>query len=71
MHAVLNRKWNMEAQVIFLNPFTVCSSCKREFVVFPFVDKETNRTKRTFARSPSMKKPTCNKVKVELGSKGT
>jgi hypothetical protein len=25
-----------------LNPFTVCSSCKRKFVVFPLVDEETN-----------------------------
>ncbi len=28
--------------VIFLNPFTICSSCKWKFVVCPFVDKETN-----------------------------
>jgi hypothetical protein len=34
----------MEALAIFPNPFTVCSSCKREFVVCPFVDKETNRS---------------------------
>ncbi len=27
---------------IFLNPFTVCSSCKWKFFVGPFVDKETN-----------------------------
>jgi hypothetical protein len=26
----------------FLNPFTVCSSCKRNFVVCQFVDEETN-----------------------------
>jgi hypothetical protein len=26
----------------FLNPFTVCSSCKRKFVICPFVDGETN-----------------------------
>jgi hypothetical protein len=32
----------MEAQVIFLNPFTVGSSCKRKFVICPFVYKETN-----------------------------
>jgi hypothetical protein len=27
--------------VIFI-PFTVCSSCRRKFVVCPFVDEETN-----------------------------
>jgi hypothetical protein len=32
----------MVAQVIFLNSFTICSLCKRKFVVYPFVDKETN-----------------------------
>jgi hypothetical protein len=26
----------------FLNPFTVCSSYKRKFVICPFVDEETN-----------------------------
>ncbi len=36
-------KWKMEAQAIFLSPFIVCSSCKRKFVVWPFVDEETNR----------------------------
>jgi hypothetical protein len=37
-----NLKWKpkTKAQAIFLNPFTVCSSCKRKFVVCPFVDKE-------------------------------
>jgi hypothetical protein len=35
-----NRK--TEAQVIFLNPCTVCSSCTRKFVICPFVDEETN-----------------------------
>jgi hypothetical protein len=33
---------NSEAQAIFLNSFTVCSSCKRKFVVFTSVDEETN-----------------------------
>jgi hypothetical protein len=37
-----NSKRKMEAQLIFLNMFTVCSLCKRKFVVFPFVDEETN-----------------------------
>jgi hypothetical protein len=31
-----------EAQAIFLNPFTVCSSCKKKVVICPFVEKETN-----------------------------
>jgi hypothetical protein len=34
----------MEAQAIFLHPFTICSSCTRKFVVFPFIDEETNRS---------------------------
>jgi hypothetical protein len=37
-----NRKRKMKAQSDFLNPFTVCSSCKQKFVVCPFVDEETN-----------------------------
>jgi hypothetical protein len=28
----------------FLNPFTVCSWCKRKFVICPFVDEETNKS---------------------------
>jgi hypothetical protein len=32
----------MEAQVFFLNPFTICSSYKQKFVICPFVDEETN-----------------------------
>ncbi len=35
-------KWKMEAQSIFLNPFTICSSFKRKFVVCPFDYEETN-----------------------------
>jgi hypothetical protein len=31
-----------EVKAIILNPFTVCSSCKRMFVVFLFANKETN-----------------------------
>jgi hypothetical protein len=31
---------------IFLDPFTVCSSCKRKFFVCPFVDEETNGSYR-------------------------
>jgi hypothetical protein len=37
-----NREWKTEAQTISLNLFTVYSSCKRKFVVCPFVDEETN-----------------------------
>jgi hypothetical protein len=35
-------KWKTEAQAIFLNLLTVSPSCKRKFVVCPFVDEETN-----------------------------
>jgi hypothetical protein len=35
-------KRKTEAQAIFLNLFTVCSSCKRKFVVCPSVNEETN-----------------------------
>ncbi len=37
-------KWKTEAHAIFLNPFTVCSSYKRKFIVVPFADEVTNRT---------------------------
>ncbi len=36
------KKQKAEVQVIFRNPFTVCSLCKRRFVVCPFVNEETN-----------------------------
>jgi hypothetical protein len=36
-------KRKTEVQVIFLNPFTVCSLCIRKFVVCPFIDEETSR----------------------------
>jgi hypothetical protein len=32
----------MQTLAIFLNPFTVCSSCNRKFVICPFVDEEKN-----------------------------
>jgi hypothetical protein len=35
-------KQKTEAQAIFPNPFTVCSSCKRKFAVCPFVAEVTN-----------------------------
>ncbi len=34
-------KWNT-SQVIFLKPFTFCSSCKWKFFICQFVDNETN-----------------------------
>jgi hypothetical protein len=40
--AVSNGKQKMEAQVIFLILFTICSSYKRKFVVGPFVYEETH-----------------------------
>jgi hypothetical protein len=44
IYAVVYEKitWKTEVEAIFLNTFTVCSSRKRKFVVFPFVDEETN-----------------------------
>jgi hypothetical protein len=38
----IKKKLLTETQVIFFNQFTVCSSCKRKFVICPFVDEETN-----------------------------
>ncbi len=35
-------KRKTEAQAIFLNLFTVCLLCKRNFVFYPFVDEETD-----------------------------
>jgi hypothetical protein len=35
-------KRKTEAQAIFLNPFTIGRSCKRKFVVCPFVEEEIN-----------------------------
>ncbi len=35
-------KQKMEAQVTFLNPFTICSLCKQKFFICLFVDGETN-----------------------------
>jgi hypothetical protein len=37
-----NRKQKTEAQAIFPNLFTICSSCKQRFVVCLFFDVETN-----------------------------
>ncbi len=34
----------MEAQAIFLNPFTICSLCKCNFVFSLLIDEETNRS---------------------------
>jgi hypothetical protein len=37
-----DNKRKTEAHAIFLNTFTVCSSCKWKFVICSFVDEETN-----------------------------
>ncbi len=39
-------KQKSEAQVIFLSPFTICSSCKQKFCQCPFGHKETNGSYR-------------------------
>jgi hypothetical protein len=41
-HGILKNQIEMETKAIFLNPFTVWSSCKWKFVICPFLDKETN-----------------------------
>jgi hypothetical protein len=35
-------KFKTKSQMIFLNPFTTCSSCEQKFAVCPFVGEETN-----------------------------
>jgi hypothetical protein len=51
--AVSNGTRRTKAQMIFLNPFTVCSSCKRKFVVYRLFSKkpaklsDCKRIKRT------------------------
>jgi hypothetical protein len=56
--AVSNEKRKTEAPGVFLNPFTVCSSSKRKFFVYPFVDEENKRKlsicKQTKRACPSM-----------------
>ncbi len=53
MVTLTSRHQTENTQAIFLNPFTVCFSCKRKFVICPFVEavckrtKWTKRTKRT------------------------
>ncbi len=42
IYVFCNFKRKMKAQVIFLYPFTIYSSCKRKCVVSLFVDEETN-----------------------------
>ncbi len=37
-------KRKTEVQAIFLNPFTMCSSCKWKFVICPFANEEKNRS---------------------------
>jgi hypothetical protein len=33
-------KFKTEAQTIFLNPFTMCSSCEQKYAICPFVDEK-------------------------------
>jgi hypothetical protein len=40
--AVSKEKRKTEARAIFINPCTICSSCKWKFIVCPSVDKDTN-----------------------------
>jgi hypothetical protein len=65
-----NGKRKPEAQVIFLNPFTVCSSCKQKFVICPFTDKETNGScpflNRLNGLHPSMALTTIHFLKTVL-----
>ncbi len=35
-------KWMRKGQTDFLNPLTVCSSCKQKFAACLFVDEETH-----------------------------
>jgi hypothetical protein len=44
VYAAVKRKNGKKDQVIFLNPFTVCSLCKWKLAVCPFVDEQTNRS---------------------------
>jgi hypothetical protein len=65
-----NGKCKTEAQVIFLNPFTVCSSCKQKFVICPFIEKETNGScpflNRLNGLRPSMALTTIHFLKAVL-----
>jgi hypothetical protein len=36
------KKGKTKVQAIFLNPFSICSLCKRKFVLSPFFNEETN-----------------------------
>ncbi len=44
LYSAVKQKTENQKPRLFLNPFTICSACKQRFVVFPFVDKETNRS---------------------------
>jgi hypothetical protein len=45
-------KRKTETQAIFLNPLTICSSCKRTFVICPF-DYEATNESVLFSNGPS------------------
>ncbi len=42
--SMLPFKRKTKAEAIFLNPFIVCSLCKRKFVVCPVVNEQTNKS---------------------------
>ncbi len=48
----------MEPQAIFLNPFTICSSCKWKFVIRPLVYEERNGS-YPFANGPNRRAHLC------------
>jgi hypothetical protein len=52
IYCLSNAKRKTEAQAIFLYLFTVCSFCKRKFVVCPFFGEETNGS-YPFANGPN------------------
>jgi hypothetical protein len=50
------RGYQTETETIYLNPLTVCSSCKRNCVVYAFIDKETNGPKMNGPKKNGQKK---------------
>ncbi len=65
---VSNRKRKTEAQVIFLNIFTVCSSCKWKFDICPFFLQRSKRNLSVFKQAKWTKqtKPTCLSVNKSI-----
>ncbi len=56
-------KQKMKAQVIFLNPFTVCLSCKRKVVLCLFVGEETAGN---YPQTDKWTKRTCPSMPVNM-----